>query len=191
MTTARAETNKDLAVEKFEAELRESEAKLNVLKADARARQAHADMNTISGLTATQAKIKQQIAELKRAAAADYAATKADVATAIDNLKAGVERLDARLAAWDDATNNEFSARLDKAEAKLTLWKARSDKVEAERGMKRHDQWAKLQESIALARARSAEAKQAKYSAKSQAAMEEAARHFNEAFDAAATRYEK
>jgi hypothetical protein len=191
MTTTQADAKKDLAAKKFEAEVKETDARLKVLEADARARQARAEMNEISGLTAAQARIKQEIAEFKQAAAADYAATKADVAKAIDHLKAGIKRLDARLTVWDEASTRELIARLDKAEAKVAVWKANVAKHQAETGMKRHDQLAQLQESIALARARSAEAKSEKYTAKAQAALQESARHFNEAFDAAVSRYEK
>jgi hypothetical protein len=137
-----------------------------------------------------QARITRQIAELKHAAAQDYARTRADVEDSIDKLQTALKQLDARLAAWDEAADRRLNARLDKAEAKLALWKAQGDKRSAERGMKLHDELATLKETIALARARSAQAKHEQYSAKAQAALEEAALRFNEAFDLASTRYE-
>jgi hypothetical protein len=198
VTTIPAGPKNDLALEKFEAEVREAEARLNVLEADAKARQARADMDEISGLTGIQTGIRHQIAELKHAAAQDYAQTQADVKDSIAKLQAAIKRLDARLAAWDEAADRRLNAQLDKAEAKLEVWKAQADQRKAERGMKRQDELdelanelAKLNETIALARARSAEAKHEEYSAKSQAAVHEAALRFNEAFDIASARYDK
>lgn len=191
MTVTRGDTTKDLALERFEAEVREAEARLRVLEADAKARQARADLEEISGLTAIQTRINRQIAELKHAAAQDYAQTKADVKDSVEKLQAAIKRLDARLAAWDEAADRRLNARLDKADAQLALWKAQADKRKAERGMQRHAELADLKETIALARARSAEAKHEKYSAKSQAALHAAALRFNDAFDIASARYDK
>jgi hypothetical protein len=56
--------------------------------------------------------------------------------------------------------------------------------------MKRHDELATLEEQIALARARSAEAKHQKYTARAQEALDDAARSFDQAYDAAARRYQ-
>lgn len=191
MTATRGNTKVDLAFEKLEAEARETEARLKALEADAKVRQARADMDEISGLTALQARVNSQIAGLKHAAAQDYAQTQADLKGSIEKLQAAIKRLNARLAAWDEAADRHLNAQLDKAEAKFALWKAQADQRKAGRGMKRRDELAALQETIALARARSAEAKHEKYSAKSQAALHEAALRFNQAFDIASARYDR
>jgi hypothetical protein len=57
--------------------------------------------------------------------------------------------------------------------------------------MRRRDALATLQESIALTRASAAEARHEKYSAKAQAALEKAAQHFDQAYEAAAKRHEE
>ncbi len=51
------------------------------------------------------------------------------------------------------------------------------------------DDLAKLEAKIALARAQAAEARREKYTAKAQAALEEAAQRFDQAYEAAAKRY--
>lgn len=190
MPMTQGDTKRNLALEKLEAEVREAEARLKVLQADATARQARADMDEISGLTAIQARIAGQIAELKHAAAQDYARTQADVKKATEKLQAAITRLDERLMAWDEAADRRFNAQLDKAEARLAVWKAQADQRKAERGMKQHNDLAELKEAIALARARSAEAKHQKYSAKAQASLQEAAFRFNEAVTIASARYD-
>ena len=94
-------------------------------------------------------------------------------------------------ALWDAARERHFNAQLDEAEARLQVWKAQADEKRAERGMKRNDDLATLEQKIELARARAAEAKQEQYAGKAREALEDAARHFNQAYDAAARRYEQ
>ena len=190
MTTKQATTEKDLVTKKLEAEVNEAEARIRMLRAQAEIRAAKADMDEISGLTATKERVKKNIADMRRQAADDYAATKREVEEELQELHAGIKRFNERFAAWDAAAERHLNAKLDEAEAKLDAWKARLDQKRAERAMKRHDELATLEESIALARARAAEAKHEKYNAKSQAALEDAARHFDEVYAAAAKRYE-
>jgi len=93
-----------------------------------------------------------------------------------------------RYTAWDAAREREFNARLDEAEAQLKVWKAKADQKRAQQAIKHNDALATLEENIALARARSAEAKHQKYTAKAQEALDDAARHFDQAYDAASKR---
>ena len=57
--------------------------------------------------------------------------------------------------------------------------------------MKQLEDLATLQERIALARGRAAQASSEKYTAKAQAALDEAATSFTEAYVAAESRYDK
>jgi hypothetical protein len=190
MTAPQVERDKDLLAARFDAEVREADAKLRVLQAQAEARKARADMDEISGLTAARERVKQDVANLKQKAAADYAAAKSTVEREIKDLQADIQRVSDRYTAWDAAREREFNAQLDEAEAELGVWKAKADQKRAQHAMKRNDELAALEENIALARARSAEAKHQKYTAKAQEALDDAARHFVQAYDAAAKRYQ-
>lgn len=191
MTTPQQGHEKSLAAEKMEAEVREAEARLKVLQAQAEARKAKEEMDEISGLTARKERVKRDIANMKQQAAADYAATKRTVEHGIKELQTEIERVSERNREFDAAGERRFHARLDEAEARLKTWKAQTDQRQAERAMKRHDELETLEERISLARARAAEASRERHNQKAHAAMEEAARNFDRAYDAAAKRYEK
>jgi hypothetical protein len=190
MTTPQGQPEKDLVTSKFDAELREADARLKVLQARAEATKAKADMDEISGLAAARERVRKNVADLKQEAAADYAATKREVEKEIRQLQDGIQRVNERVMAWDAARERQFYARLDEAEAKLEVWKAKGAQKRADVAIKVHDDFATLEEKIELARARSATAKSERYSAKSLTALEEAERHFNQAYAAAAKRYE-
>jgi hypothetical protein len=189
MATQQGQPEKDLVTAKFEAEVREADATLKVLQAQAKARKARADMDEISGLAAARDRVKQDVADLKQKASADFAAAKGAVEREIKDLQVDIQRVSDRYTAWDSAREREFNARLDEAEAQLGVWKAKADQKRAQQAMKRNDALATLEEKIALARTRSAEAKHQKYTAKAQEALDDAARYFDQAYDAAAKRY--
>jgi len=190
MTTPQVDKEKDLLAARFDAEVREADARLKVLQAQAQARTARADMDEISGLTAAKERVKKEVADLKQKAAADYTAAKSAVEKNIKDLQAEIQRVNERYSAWDAARERELNARLDAADAKLEVWKAKADQKRSQQAMKRNDDLATLEEKIALARARAAEARHEKYTAKAQQALDDAAQNFVKAYDAAAKRYE-
>jgi hypothetical protein len=187
MTTTTEQRN--LAADRFEAEVKEAEARLKVLQAQAEARDAKRDMDEISGLAAAKERVKKELTAMKRQASADYATAKRAVEQNLATLQADIKRISDRYTAWDAARERQFYARLDEADARLKAWNAQIQEKRAEHGMKRENELAKLEENIALARARAAEARREKYTAKAQAALEEAAQHFDQAYAAAAKRY--
>jgi len=189
MTTPHTQRENDLVTAKLEAQVREVDASLTVLQAQAEARKARADMDEISGLAAAKERVKKNIADLKRQAAADYAATKREVEKEIKDLQADIQRVNERYTAWDSARERQFYARLDEAQARLKVWKAQADQKRTAVAMKGHDDLAALEEKIALARAQAAAAKNDQYSAKARAALEESERYFDQAYDAAVKRY--
>ena len=189
MTTPQIQRENDLVAAKFEAEVREADARLTVLQAKAEAKKAKAEMDEISGLAAAKERVKKNIANLKQQAAADYAATKREVEKEIKDLQADIQRVNERVTAWDSARERQFYARLDEAEARLQVWNAQTNQKRADVAMKSHDDLAALKEKIALARARAAAAKNEQYSAKARAALEESERYFDQAYDAAVERY--
>lgn len=189
MATQRTDRERNLATEKFEAEVREAEARLSAMQADAEARKAKAEMDEISGLAAAKDRVRKDVTVLKQKMTAEYTSAKREVEQEMRELQTGIERFSEKYSAWDAARERRFNARLDEADAKLRGWKARSDQRRADGAMTASDDLSKLEEKIAIARARAAEAKHEKYSAKAQRAMQDAARHFDEAYDAAARRY--
>jgi len=134
----------------------------------------------LSGVAGAKQRVKQGIANAKAFVAADLEQTKADF-----------KHLDDRLAARDAVTTRDLDARLDAADAQLAVWKAKADVNRVEERIQRHDDFAILEENIARARASAAEAKHDKYAAKAQAALEDAARAFDDAYNAAATLYDR
>jgi len=197
MTTPHTQQTTDFNAEMYEAQVREADARLKALKAQAEAKKAKADMDEISGLTAAKEQVKQDIAEMKKFAAADVAATRKDFEQVKKNadrglkdLQAKIDRASDRYSAWDDARERRFNARLDEADAKIKAWKATADQQRVHDVRETRDALATLEEKAALARARAAEARREHYNAKSQQALDDAARYFDQAYDAAAKRYE-
>jgi hypothetical protein len=190
-------TTTDFNAEMYEAQVREADARLKALKAQAEAKQAKADMDEISGLTAAKEQVKQDIAAMKKFAAADVAATRKDFEQVKKNADRGlkdlqvkIDRASDRYSAWDDARERRFNARLDEADAKVKAWKATVDQQRVHDVRETRVALATLEEKAALARASAAEARREHYNAKSQQALDDAARYFDQAYDAAAKRYD-
>ena len=195
MTTPQTQQTTNFSA--FDAQVQEADARLKVLKAQAEAKKAKADMDEISGLNAAKEQVKKDIAQAKKFAADDYAQTKKDFEQAKKNADRGlkdlqikIDRVSERYAAWDDARERLFNARLDEADAKMKIWKARADKDRAQDARDAKAALATLEEKVAIARASAAEARREHYNAKSQQALEDAARYFDQAYVAAAKRYE-
>lgn len=187
MTTSQTE----LLAEKLDAEFREAEAQLKVLKAKAEARKAKSDMDEISGLTVAKERVSKDIADMKQHAATVSTAAKQNAEQGLKELQVNIQRVSDRYSAWDEARLRRFNARLDEADARVKSWKAKADQKHVEHEVKRHDDLAKLEEKIATARARGAEARRERYSEKAQEALFDAERYFEQAFDAAERQYKK
>ena len=185
MTTSQGE----LLAEELDARFRETEAKLQAVKAKAEARKAKADMDEISGLTAFKERVKKDIADLKQQAKTDQAAAKASAEQGLKDLQAKIQRVNDRYEAWDEARQRHFDARLNEADARVKVWKAKADQKRVELEVKRHDDLATLEEKIAMARAVAAEARRERYSEKAQQSLNDAERFFEQAYEAAEKRY--
>jgi hypothetical protein len=197
MTTPGTPQSTHFNAEIYEAQVREADARLNALKAQAEAKKAKADMDEISGLTIAKEQVKADIAELKTFATADVAQTRKDFEQVKKNtdrklkdLQVKIDRASDRYTAWDDARERRFNARLDEADAKVRGWKAKADQQHVRDVRETRDDLAKLEEKVALARASAAEARRERYDAKSQQALDDAARYFDQAYDAAAKQYD-
>jgi hypothetical protein len=197
MTTPGTPQSTHFNADIYEAQVREADARLNALKAQAEAKKAKADMDEISGLTIAKEQVKADIAEMKKFATADVAQTRKDFEQVKKNtdrklkdLQVKIDRASDRYSAWDDARERRFNARLDEADAKVRSWKAAADQEHVRDVRQTRDDLAKLEEKVALARASAAEARRERYDAKSQQALDDAARYFDQAYDAAAKQYD-
>jgi hypothetical protein len=146
-------------------------------------------------------KAQELAAELRReearidaqraSAAADDASREMSEISERADLRDSLGRAHDRFVAWDDARGRRFNARLDEAGAKLREWKANYKVEQAREGMREHDALARLEEQTALARARLAAWNVSHHERAAEEALEDAARNFAAAFEAAASRYDK
>ena len=112
-------TSRDQVAERFDAELRETEACLEVLEAEADARKAKEEMAEISGLNATRQRARQKLTELKRETKERAETVRSEIEALLRDLKTGIRRVGDRFAAWDAARERRFNALLEEAEAWL------------------------------------------------------------------------
>lgn len=178
-------SERDLQERKWDAEFRAAEAKLDALHADAKARDAKEEMAAILDVRAKWEAARARFADLRRTATIKLEEAQVTANLGMREFDDALDRLGDRFAAWDDLRRQHFAARVDQASAKVREWKARAEKEGAELGLKGRDALAKLEEEVALARARLAEWEKGRHERKAENALREAARHFDEAYDAA------
>jgi hypothetical protein len=119
-------------VARLNAQVLAVNARLDQMDAQARARNAKADMDEISGLRARRDKIQQQVTSLKSRAQDDWDAFRRRIDESWSDLRRDVTERHSRLVAWDDARERRFVAHLDEAEARLRESAATDDKVAAD-----------------------------------------------------------
>lgn len=183
-------TSRDPVAELLDAEFRESEARLDILEAEANARKARGEVREIAALHATKAQAERMLLELRERTSDSVDTIRHEVESLLHELERGIERVSNRFAAWDAARERRFTASLDAAEAKLRLWSAQDKERAATSGVSARDLIANLQEGITIGRARLAEWQHERHDRNAQEALEDAARYFDEAYDAAASRYD-
>ena len=180
--------SEDLLAQKLDADFRAAEARLDALEADARARKAKDEMDAIAGIRDRRERARERLAQLKTQAAVDVAKTKESARQAVQEFEVAIDRASERFLAWDDARNAHLNARLDEAEAKLRVWKAKVRSARTEEEIRERNALATLEEKVAVAKATAAKWNQARHERKAAEAAGEAARHFDEAYNAAAKR---
>lgn len=181
---------KDLELERLDAYFRESEAELEILQAQAEARKAQEEMIEISGLRAVREQARQKFADMKQKTSDVVESTRKEVEAELHDLEIGIERVRERYTAWNDAFARSVSARLDEADAKLRMWKARLEQKHAQLGLERQEVLRALEERTALTKERAAEWNSNRHNYMAQLALEDAARKLDEAFDAASKQYD-
>jgi hypothetical protein len=103
----------------LEAQMRTADARLDEMEAAARARDARAEMNEISGLRARRDQIRQQLASAKKELGNDWEALRNRVDANWADLRRDVAERHNKYTAWDEARERKFVAHLDEAESAL------------------------------------------------------------------------
>ena len=98
---------------RLQAQIRAADARLDEMEAEARAKNARADMNEISGLRERQNQIKQQLATAKTELQGDWSELRQRVDANWNDLRRDVAERHHKTTAWDDARERRFNAHLD------------------------------------------------------------------------------
>jgi hypothetical protein len=139
-------------VARLEAQMRAADARLDEMEASARAKNAQAEMNEISGLRARQDQIRQQVASAKTALRGDWDELRRRVDANWTGLRRDVADRHSKVTAWDDARERRFVAQLDEAEAALRESAARDAESAAKVRIGLGDAQQELREKAATAR---------------------------------------
>jgi hypothetical protein len=118
--------------QRLQAQLREAGARIDELDAAARARNAQAEMNEISGLRARRDRVRKLLDSMGQVARDDREALRAQAHDDWMSLQRSLADANARFGAWDDARERRFNARLDEADAALRRASARDQEVAAD-----------------------------------------------------------
>jgi hypothetical protein len=105
--------------DRLDAQMRAADARLDQLEAAARAHNAQAEMDEVSGLRARRDRVRQQVADARKAAWDDSEALRRRVDADWTDFRRSVADAHGRYTAWDAARERRFNARLDQADAAL------------------------------------------------------------------------
>src|SRR6476620_11617418 len=101
---------------RLQAQMRAADARLDQLEAAARARNARAEMDEISGLRARRDRVRQLVADAKQGMRDDADALRRQVDADWAESRLSVAEVYSRYSAWDAARERAFNARLDQAD---------------------------------------------------------------------------
>jgi hypothetical protein len=140
--------------DRMAAQMRATDARLDQMEAQARARNAQGEMDEISGLRARRDQARQQVTAAlnSMSADADTARRQADADWAA--VRRGIADAHSRFTAWDTARERRFNAHLDEAEGALREAGAQDDEVAADTRGRLADARDELRDKAAAARGR-------------------------------------
>ena len=137
---------------RLDAQMRAVDARLDQMEAQARAKNAKAEMDEISGLRARRDEIRRLVASAKKGARDDWEATRRRLDDNWTGFRRDVADRHSRLVRWDDARERQLVAHLDEAEAALRESAAMDREVAADVGVEIGKAQTELRASIAAAR---------------------------------------
>jgi hypothetical protein len=133
LTSTGRRMNTDQAYEqRMQAHLRAADARIDELDAAARARNAQAEMNEISGLRAHRDRVRQLLDDMDAVKEEDLQALRAQAEDDWTNLRRALADVHTRYIAWDRAREDRFNAHVQQAEAALRRAKAEDQAVAAD-----------------------------------------------------------
>ena len=144
--------DQNLTDQKLDAELREADARLSMLRSQAHARHAKDEMDEITGLSAARDRADQKLADLKRQGSQSLDDARREVSGALHDLQVRIELASDRYSAWDAARERRFNARIAEAEAQVRVWDAQTDVHQAEGEIQYRTELAMLKQQIETAK---------------------------------------
>jgi hypothetical protein len=137
---------------RLEAQLRVVDARIDQMEAQARASNAKAEMDEISGLRARRDRLNEQLATARKELKDDWDAVRKRVGANWAEFRRDVTQRHSRFNAWDEARERRFIAHLDEAEAGLRESAAADAEVAADVRVGLKDARRELGEKAAAAR---------------------------------------
>jgi hypothetical protein len=118
--------------DRLEAQMRTADARLDEMAAAARARNAKAEMDEISGLRAQRDRVSQHVADARKKMRGDWEAVRREVEAEWTGFRRSVNDAHTKYTAWDSAREQRFNAHLDQADAALRRSAAQDAEVAAD-----------------------------------------------------------
>src|SRR5262245_28236513 len=133
----------------LQAQMRVADARLDQMEAQARARNARAEMDEISGLRARRDKLRQQVEAAKKELGGDWDAVRSRVGSNWTDFRRDVTATHNRFTAWDAARERRFVAHLDEAESALKGSAAKDAEVGADARIDASEAQKELRDKVA------------------------------------------
>jgi hypothetical protein len=118
--------------DRLHAQMRTADARLSEMDAAARARNARAEMDDISGLRAQRDRVSQHVADARKKTRDDWEAVRLEVDAEWTGFRRSVNDAHTKYTAWDSAREQRFNAHLDQADAALQTSAAQDAEVTAD-----------------------------------------------------------
>ena len=118
--------------DRLQAQMRTADARLDEMEAAARARNAKAEMDEISGLRAQRDRVSKHVADTKKKMRDDWEAVRREVDAEWTGFRRSVNDAHTKYTAWDSAREQRFNAHLDEADAALRRSAAEDAEVAAD-----------------------------------------------------------
>jgi hypothetical protein len=118
--------------ERLQAQMRTADARLDEMEAAARARDARAEMDEISGLRAQRDRVRQHVSDARKKMSDDWQAIRREVDSEWTSVRSSIAQAHNKFTAWDSAREQRFNAHLDQADAALRRSAAQDAEVAAD-----------------------------------------------------------
>jgi len=118
--------------DRLQAQMRTADARLDEMEAAARARNARAEMDEISGLRAQRDRVRQHVTDARKKMSDDWQAIRREVDSEWTSLRRSIADAQNKYSAWDGAREQRFNAHLDQADAALKRSAAEDAEVAAD-----------------------------------------------------------